>query len=293
MPLPARYQEKKHPLFELIGAGLVLLQLIITLTRTYIRYDWLLDTIWLLTAATLCLLELAKDKPNTKLPAWLTDPNTSLLCGLYLVLYNFLGFFLTIGSGGFDLVIYLAGMIIYALALYYRLNENNISIKTFNWKNLLRFPHWTISLALVLCFFALFFHMSKFTGLGSYYGMQFGYSAYSGYGYNSWGYNFYNRDYIVKGYMAPWGAFAGLVMLHLAAFHILKAAGGKVFDKLKLAEKIAVPVLFAWWIFGAKGYNALAGFGTILFLIGFILLALSVYLPDKLAEWVKRKDLVK
>lgn len=293
MPLPVRYQQKKYPLFELIGAGLVLLQLIITLTRSYIRYDWLLDTIWLVTAATLCLLEVAKDKPNTKLPAWLTDPGTSLLCGLYLFLYNFLGFFLTIGSGGFDLVIYLAGMIIYALALYYRSNENNIELKTFAWKNLLRFPAWPISVALVLCFFALFFNMSKFTGVGSYYGMQFGYNAYSGWGYNNWGYNFYNRDYIIKGYMSPWGGFAGLVILHLAAFHILKSAGGKIYPKLDLVAKIAVPVLFAWWIFGAKGYNALAGFGTIIFILGFVLLALAVYLPQKLAEWFKSKDLIK
>ena len=290
---PQRYKDKKYPLLELAGCGIVLLLLIITLTRSYIRYDWLLDTIWLLSATFLSLLEWNREKPFAKFPAWLTADSTLLLLGLYLFLYHFMAFSLSLSYGGFDVVLYLAAAAVYGAALYIRAAASGIDIRAFKWKNMLHYLAWPLSIAISVCLFAMFFPMTKWSSMNSLYGPGFGYTSTEGYGYNNWGYTYYTSTFTVKGYMAYWGQFAGLLLLFMMAFHLLRFAGGFIYPKLDMFFKIAVPILIAWWFFGAKGYNSLGGFGNILFIPAMALMVFAVYFPGKLGEMVKEKGLVK
>ncbi len=293
MNLPEEYKTQKHLLYELIGAGLVLIQLIIQLAQRYIRYDWLVDSLWILSAILLILPPLLKGNPSIKFPGWCTAPATSLLLSLYLFLYHLLAVVLSLRYVRATILLFLACTCLYGLSLFLRAKEEGIVLKELQWKNLLRYPHWPLTIALILCLLALFLPMTKINSLRSYYGMQYGYSAYSGWGYNSWGYNFYGTTVLIKGHMAYWGHFACLLLSFLLVFHTVKAAGNKLYARMDLVFKISVTVIFAWWLFGAKGYNALKGFGSILFIPGILLMAAAVYVPDKLGELVKKKGLVK
>lgn len=293
MNLPEEYKTKKYLLYELIGAGLVLVQLIIQLTQKYIRFDWLVDTVWLVSAILLILPPLLKANPQVKFPGWCTAPVTSLLFSLYLFLYHLLAVVLTFRYAGAILILFLACACLYGLSLYGRAREEGILLKDLQWKNLLRYPHWPLTIAIIACLLALFFPMTKMDSFRSYYGMQYGYNSYSGWGYNNWGYNYYGTTVLIKGHMAHWGHFACLLLSFLLVFHIVQAAGNKLYSRMEMIFKIAVAIIFAWWIFGAKGYNALKGFGNILFIPGMILMAAAVYVPGKLGELVKKKGLVK
>lgn len=293
MKLPVYYFKKKYPLYELIGVGIILLQLIVTLTQKYVHYDWITDTLWLAAGFLLSWSEWQKENQVSKLPPKISTNEMQLLFGLYLFLYHLLAAILTLKYGGLRFLLYLAGASVYTIALFFRAKESGIQLNLFNWKNLLRFPGWPISLALVFCMLGMFLPMIKSNMISSYYGLQFGYSAYSGWGYNNWGYNFYNTTILVKGYMAPLGMFICLVIAFLLVFHILKTAAGKTYPIADIAFKIAVPALLLWWLIGAKGFESLKGFGNILFIIGLLSLAFAVYFPQKLAELVKEKGIIK
>jgi hypothetical protein len=287
MPLPLRYTEKKSPLYELIGAALVLIMLIITLTRAYIRFDWIPDLLWLLSAFILVTVEATKNNPSIHLPPVLKNTSAQLLMCLYLFLYHLLAFVLTLQAGGLIIVLYLAAALVYGLSLYDRATDFGIHPKSFEWKKIYQYPAWPMSAGILLCFLAMFFHMSAFTGLGSYYGMHYSYNYDYSYGYN-YGYTFYNTHYIVKGYAAPWGTFALLLLFHMLVFQLLMTAGNRSNIKLLTFFKIAVPVLLLWWIFGAKGYKALKGFGNIIFIPGMLLMTMAVYFPAQLDDFIKK-----
>lgn len=293
MSLPAQYKTKKYLLYELIGASIVLLLLIVRLSKGYVRFHIVTDTLWLLSAILLVLPELTKEKPLFKLPEWLTRETTGLLLCLYASLYHFFITVFRLRNITLEVLLYAAVAILFAMALLARSDKAGIPVKKFEWKNLLRYPHWPLTFGTTLCMLAPFFKMIKMSSLRSLYGLQFGYDAYAGWGYNNWGYNYYSVNILIKGHLAYWGHFACLLLAFMLAFHIVRAAGNKTYPKLDVFFKIAVPSIVAWWIFGAKGYTALKGFGNILFIIGIILTAASVYLPNKLGEIINKKSLVK
>ncbi len=291
--LPGHYKAKKYLLYELIGALVVLILFIIILTKEYVRFDWMTVTLWLASAILLVLPELTKAKPIVKFPEWFKAGTTGLLFCLYLFLYHFFATVFSLRFGGFELILYLGGTVLFGLALYLRSNEAGIDIKKFDWKEMLRYPAWPFTTGITLALLALFFPMTRVASFGSTYGPQFGYNAYDGYGYNNWGFTYYQTSIIAKGYMAHLGSFACLLLSFMLVFHLVKAAGKKTFPKHDMLFKIAVAVMIAWWIFGAKGYDALKGFGNFLFIPGIILLVFTVYFPDKLGELVKKKGLIK
>lgn len=293
MNLPESYKAKKYLLYELIGAGLVLVQLIILLTKGYIRFHWVTETLWLAAALLLTVPELTKDKPLMKYPGWLRTESTLLLLCLYLFLYHFFATVFSLRHIDFEWLIRAAAATLFGLALYLRAADAAIDIKKFDWKNLLRYPHWPLTVGATLCMLAPFFKMTKITSLRSTYGPQFGYNAYEGWGYNNWGYNYYGINILIKGHLAYWGHFACLLLAFMLVFHVVRAAGNKTYPKIDGYFKIAIPVAVTWWIMGAKGYDALKGFGNILFIAGIMIAALAIYLPDKLGEWTGKKGLVK
>jgi hypothetical protein len=293
MNLPANYKTSKYLLYELIGAALVLIELIILLTKGYIRFHWVTDTLWLFSAVLLVVPELTKDKPLMKYPAWQSAITTPLLLGLYLCLYHLFAALFSLRHIDLEFLLQAAAAVLFTMALNGRANEAGISIKTFDWKNLLRYPDWPFSIGIILCQLAIFFPMIESTSLRSSYGPQFGYNAYDGYSYNNWGYSYYGIHIIIKGYLAYWGHFACILLGSILVFHVIRSAGNKVYPQMELFFKVAVPTILAWWIFGAKGYNALKGLGNILFIPGMLLLMLATYIPGQLGEWIKKKGLVK
>lgn len=292
MNLPEKYTKHKNLLYELIGSSIVLILLIIALTRAYVSFHWLTDTLWIGTALLLILPELAKNNPQIKLPSWMYESRTALLCCLYLFLYHFFICLFSLRNINFHFLLYAGATVLFGMALYIRANNEGIAVKKFDWKNLMRYPHWPLTIGLSLCLLALFFPMTKIQSLRSLYGLQFNYNAYSGWGYNNWGYNYYSVNMLIKGHRAYWGHFACLLFSLMLIFHIVRAAGGRPLPKLDLFFKIAVPAGIAWWILGAKGYDSLKGFGNILFIPAITLAALAVFIPEKLGELVKRKGLV-
>jgi hypothetical protein len=287
MNLPGAYTTKKFPVYELIGAGIMLIILIIRLTKAYIRFDWLLDTIWLASGVFLVLTELTRERKDIKLADWIKAETSLLLFSLYLFLYHFWGVIIRLKFGGAEMLLYMAATAMFALAIYLRAKEAGIDIKRFEWKKLVQYPAWPMTVGITLCLFAVFLPMTKFAALRSMYGMQFGYSAYNGWGYNNWGYNYYIVNITFKGYLANWGSLAVMLMLFMLAFQVVRIAGKKQYKVFDLFFKIAIPALLAWWLFGAKGYKAMKSFGNILFIFSLALLALSVYLPGKLDELLK------
>lgn len=293
MNLPSNYTAKKYLLLELTGALLVVILLIMKLARPYISYHWLTDTLWFTAAMLLTIPELTKEKPLGKYPAWLQLPVTGLLLCLYLFLYHFLLTLFRLKYINAEWLLHASAATLFLLALWQRARENGIEITKFDWKNLLRYPHWPLTIGTTLCMLAPFFKMTKIRSIRSTYGLQFGYDYNYGYGYNSWGYNYYGYDLAIKGHHAYWGHFACLLLGFMLLFHLVRAAGNKDYPKLDLFFKIAIPVIFLWWLLGAKGYTTLKSFGNILFLLGIIITAVAVYLPDKLGEWIKQKGLLK
>lgn len=288
MKIPAAYITKKYPLYELIGAGIMLVMLISRLTKTYIRFDWLLDSIWLASGIFLVLTELTRERKDIKLAEWIKAETSLLLFNLYLFIYHFWGVIIRLKFGGFEMVLHMAAAVMFALAIYLRAKEAGIDIKRFEWKKLVQYPAWPMTVGITLCLFAVFLPMTKFAALRSMYGMQFGYSAYNGWGYNNWGYNYYTVNLTFKGYLANWGSLAVMLMLFMLAFQVVRIAGKKQYKVFGLFFKIAVPALLAWWLFGAKGYKAMKSFGNILFILSLALLALSVYFPGKLDAFLKK-----
>lgn len=293
MSLPESYKTRKYLLHELIGAIVVLVLLIITLTKGYIRFHWVTDTIWLASIILLTVPELTKDKPLMKYPEWMKPASTSLLFCLYLFLYHFFITVFSLRYIDFECILHAGAATLFGMALYLRASEMGIAIKSFDWKNLFRYPHWPMTVGTILCTLAPFFKMTKINSLSSSYGLQFGYDSNNGWGYNNWGYNYYGITILIKGYLAYWGHFACLLLAFMLVFYIVKAAGNKVYPRLDTFFKFAVPVAIAWWIMGAKGYDALKGFGNILFIAGMILLIFAIYLPDKLGELIRKKGLLK
>lgn len=287
MKLPGAYTTKKYPLYELIGAGIMLVMLIIRLTKTYIHFDWLLDTIWLASGFLLVLTELTKERTDIKLAGWIKADTSALLFCLYLFIYHFWGVIVRLKFGGFDMVLYMAASVMFAIAIYLRAKEAGMDVKNFEWKKLLQYPAWSITMGVGLCLFCIFMPMTKIASLSSLYGPHFGYDAYNGWGYNNWGFTYYSGTIAIKGYLGYWGSFAAILMLFMLVFQIVRVAGKKQYPMFALFFKIAVPALFAWWLFGIKGYNSMKSFGNILFILSLLLLALAVYLPAKLDEFLK------
>lgn len=292
MNLPEKYTTHKNLLYELIGAGVVLILLIITLSRAYISFHWVTDTLWLAATLFLILPELTKNNQQIKLPRWMKDDSTALICCLYLFLYHFFICLFSLRYINIHFLLYTGAAVLFGMALLIRAKDAGMNVRQFNWKNLLHYPHWPLTIGLSLCLLALFFPMTKIQSLRSYYGLQFNYNAYSGWGYNNWGYNFYNVNMLIKGHRAYWGHFACLLFSFMLIFHIIKAAANKPLPKTDMFYKIAVLAGIAWWFFGAKGYDAVKGFGNILFIPAMLLIVMAVYLPEKLGELVKRKNLI-
>lgn len=293
MNLPPAYKEKKYALAELIAAGIVLVLLIILLTSRYVHFDWVTDTIWLAAATVLILPDITSGNKAAKLPGWIIFPATGLLCALYLFLFHLLAVIISLSyTAGFEILLYLAACGLFGYGLYMRARNQDIILDKFNWKNLLRYPHWPLAAGTTLCLLAMFFHMSRISSLQSSYGLQFNYNAYSGWGYNSYGYNYYGITVGIRGWQTHFGIFATLLAAFMLVFHIVQAVAKKTYPKLNMFYKAAVPVLLLWWLAGAKGYDALKGFGNILFLPGIALSALAIYLPQQLGEWIKKKGLI-
>lgn len=292
MNLPAQYKTKKYLLYELIGAAIVLVLLIVRLSKGYVRFHMITDTLWLLSALLLVLPELTKEKPLFKIPGWLARPTTGMLLCLYVSLYHLFITVFRLRNITLEVILYAAAAILFGLALFARSNESGIAIKKFEWKNLLRYPHWPLTIGTTLCMLAPFLKMTKMSSLRSMYGLQFGYDAYAGWGYNNWGYNYYSVNILIKGHLAYWGHFACLLLAFMLVFHAVRAAGNKTYPALDTFFKVSIPVIVAWWILGAKGHTALKGFGNILFIAGILFTATAVYLPDKLGELVKKKGLI-
>ena len=292
MKLPASYTTKRYLQLELAGAGIILILLVILLTKSYISFHLLKETCWLAAALLLVVPELTRDKPLMKYPAWLAHPATPMLCCLYLFLYHFFICYFRLRNINLDWMLNATVAVLFAISLLQRAVENGIAWKAFNWKNLLRFPHWPFSIGALLCMLAPFFKMTRFYSLRSNYGMQFGYNAYDGWGYNNWGYNYYSVRIAIKGYYAYWGHFACILLAFILILHIVRACGNKSYPLIPTFMKIAVPAALAWWIFGAKGYQSLKSFGNILFIPGILLMLLAVFLPAELEKWTKQKHLI-
>lgn len=291
MKLPQHYTSKKYPLYELSGLVLILILLIIILSKRYIHFDWILDSLWIISGSALVFLEWTKEKPLATIPAWLNAPTTQLLFCLYLFLYHFLAFLLTLSFGGFVLVVYIGAAILYALALWLRAKEAGINPAIFQWKALLRYPAWPFSIAVILCLLGLFFPMLKATRLTGGLGYNYGYDYYNGWNYNL-GYTLRNSLITIKGTQARWGELICLLLSFLLVFHIVRTAGNIRYPKLDMFNKIAAGLLIAWWLFAIKGFESLAKFGNILFIIGTALLVAAIFFPKKLGELVKNKGLI-
>ena len=292
MKLPRNYTIRKYPLYELAGLAIILILLIIILSKRYIHFDWIPDSLWIISGSLLVFLEWTKEKPPPAIPAWLNASNTQLLFCLYLFLYHFLAFLLTLSFGGFILILYLGAAILYFLALLLRAKESGINIKAFQWKALLRYPAWPVSVALILCLIGLFLPMLKATRLSGGYSYNYGYDYYNGWNYNL-GYGLKYLQVTIKGTQALWGELICLLLFFLFAFHVVRTAGKVSYPKLDVFNKIAAVLLIAWWLFAAKGYESLAKFGNILFITGTALLVIAIFFPKKLGEIIKEKGLIK
>lgn len=291
MKLPAAYQTKKHLLWELAGTAIVLVLLIILLTRSYISFHWVTETCWLAAAFLLVIPELTRDKPLMKYPAWLLHPVTPILFCLYLFLYHFFICYFRIRHINFNWLLHAAAAMLFAMSLLNRTDAFGITWKKLNWKNLFRYPHWPFTFGALLCLLAPFFKMTRFYSLQSNYGLQFGYNAYDGWGYNNWGYNYYSVRIAIKGYYAYWGHFACILLAFILIFHIARSCGPKTYPSIDKFMKMALPVAMAWWIFGARGYQSLKSFGNILFIPGIIMMLLAVFMPAEVAKWTGKKHL--
>lgn len=292
MSLPANYTSKKYLLPELAGGVIVLILLILKLAKPYINYHWLTDTVWFAATLLLIIPELIREKPPVKFPAWEELPLTGMLIGLYLFLFHFFITLFRLGHINAEWLLHAGAASLFLAGLWLRARENGVAITKFDWKNLLRYPHWPLTAGTVLCMLAPFFKMTPFRAIRSTYGLQFGYDYNYGWGYNNWGYNFYGYHMAIKGYQASWGHFACLVLGFMLIFHVVRAAGNKSFSGMDLFFKIAVPVIFLWWLLGARGYNTMKSFGNILFLAGIIITAAAVYLPGRLGELLKKKGIL-
>ncbi|HEY6063862.1 MAG TPA: hypothetical protein VIV35_09650 [Chitinophagaceae bacterium] len=291
MKLPQQYAVRKYPLYELSGLVIILILLIIILSKRYIHFDWILDSLWIISGSTLVFLEWTKEKPPAAIPVWLTAPTTQLLFCLYLFLYHFFAFLLTLSFGGFVLVLYLGAAILYALALWLRAKEAGINIAIFQWKTLLRYPAWPFSIAVTLCLLGLFLPMLRVSRLSGGLGYNFGYDYYNGWGYNL-GYTLRSSLVTIKGTQARWGELIGLLLSFLLVFHIVRTAGNISYPKLDMFNKIAAGLLIAWWLFAIKGFESLAKFGNILFILGTALFVFAIFFPKKLGELVKERGLI-
>jgi hypothetical protein len=291
--LPAHYNQKKYPLYELIGAAIIFILLIIQLTKRYIFFDWLMDTVWIISGAYLVWFEMTKEKRSSNLPAWLTSNTTALLCSLFLFFLHFLIFLTTLSYGGFQLIFHIGAAVLYGLAFYLRSREQGFNLKDFQWKNLVKYPHWPMTVALAICTLGMFLPMAKVSSFTPNWGLQFGYNYDTGWGLNTWGYNYYSNEISVKGHSARFGRLICISFFFMLIFHIVKAAGNRYYPKHDVFFKIALPIIIAWWLLAAKGYNSLASFGNIIFILGMIALVFVVYFPQKVADVVKQKDLIK
>jgi hypothetical protein len=293
MKLPASYTTKRYLQLELAGAGIILILLVILLTKSYISFHWLKETCWLAAVLILVVPELTRDKPLMKYPAWLMNPATPMICSLYLFLYHFFICYFRLRHINPDWMLHASVAVLFAISLLQRAVENGIAWKAFNWKNLLRFPHWPFSIGALLCMLAPFFKMTRFYSLRSNYGMQFGYNAYDGWGYNNWGNNYYSVRIAIKGYYAYWGHLACILLAFILILHIVRACGNKSYPLIHTLMKIAVPAALVWWIFGARGYQSLKSFGNILFIPGILMMLVSVFIPEELEKWTRKRDLIK
>lgn len=292
MNLPADYKTKKYLLYELIAAAIVLILLIIRLSRSYISFHWVSDTIWILSALLLVIPALTTEKPLMKYPDWLRASPTPFLLGLYLFLYHFFLAIFRIKNINLEWMLIAAAAILFVMALYLRAWEKGFRLQSFDWKNGLKYPYWPMTIGLGLCMLAPFFKMTRFYSLQSTYGLQFNYSANYGWGYNNWGYNYYTVRIAIKGYYAYWGHLACILIAFMLILHWLQAAGKISHPKTTYFFKLAVPALFAWWLLGAKGYQALKSFGNILFIPGILITALAIYFPNQVDAWTKKKNLI-
>ena len=288
MKLPSGYQSRKYLLLELIAAGLVLLLLILKLAKPYIRFHGITDSAWLIACFLLVFPELTRAKPLAQYPAWMQAPATSLLCGLYLFLYHFFIVLFRLKYLDVEWLLHAGAATLFLLALLQRLREQGIELHRLHWKNTIRYPHWPLTVGLTLCMFSPFFKMTRISALQSSYAPQFGYNYYSGWGYNTWGYNYYSYQLAIKGHLAYWGHFACLLLAFLLLLHLLMSTTERKSAQLELFIKIGLPVIFTWWMLGAKGYNTLKSFGNILFLTGLLISAMAVYFPAQLRLWLQK-----
>lgn len=294
MKLPAAYKEKKYLPLELAGAAIVIILLIIELSGAYISFHWLKETLWLFAALLLTIPELTSDKPLMKYPSWMRANSTLLLAALYLCTYHFLICFIRSRNINLEWLLHAGAAVLFGLSIHLRLLHLGWNIRQFDWKNLLRYPHWPMTIGATLCMLAPFFKMTRFYSLQSVYGLQFNYNAYNGWGYNNWGYNYYSVRIAIKGYYAYWGQMACILLAFILLIHVFRAACGKTTPVwINRFFQWALPAVLAWWIFGARGYQSLKSFGNILFIPGLMLMSLAVYLPGKLGEWVQQKSLIK
>ena len=290
--LPAQYKTQKFLLAELVGAVIVILLLIIDMTRPYFRFHWFSDSLWIGSALLLTIPELTREKPLMKYPVWMQHAMTPLLAGLYLFLFHFFICLFRRRNISLEWLLHAGAASLFGWALFQRMKLAGYFVQKPDWKNLLRYPYWPLSIGFTGLLLSPFFPMTPLNSLRSYYGMQFGYDAYNGWGYNNWGYNFYSVKIAIRGYQAYWGHVACILLAFLLMFHLSKSVLKKEVPFTDLLYKAALPAALAWWILGAKGYNSLKSFGNILFLTALLLSALAIYLPDKLGEWTKRKHII-
>ena len=292
MKLPLSYSSKKYLQLELAGAAIVIILLIIELSGRYISFHWLKESLWLFAALLICLPELTSDKPLMKYPAWMRSEHTLLLAGLYLCTYHFFICFFRAKYINLEWMLHAGAALLFGAAIILRLKSRDISLGSFDWKNLLRYPYWPMTAGALLCLLAPFFKMTRFYSLQSTYGLQFNYNAYNGWGYNNWGYNYYSVKIAIKGYYAYWGHIACILLAFVFLIHVYRSAGKQPVAWASRFFQWAIPAILAWWIFGAKGYQSIKSFGNILFLPGLALMALAVYLPEKLEAWTGKKGLI-
>lgn len=292
MSLPAHYQQKKYPVHELTGLGIFILLLLYALVSKRISLDVVFDSLYLIAAIWLFYTEWN----NTGVTS---SPFASAEVRLFICFYLFIDAvllsFMAISHPGILLIFYVALAIVYGRALLLRLKEWNLLILSLQWKNLLRYPAWLVTLGGGICLMCMYLPMVKYyMPFYHYSGPQYGFNIITGFGFNQPGviYDF-GSDITIKGYQVFLGHLVCLLLAFMLAFHIARTAGLKFKPALINVIKLFTVAIAVWWILAARGYSSLTRLANILFIAGLALLVLAFFFPGKAEVWFKKKDLVK